>query len=93
MISFIISSLFPNTNSDHKKPAESKNKDKNTTKVDMPSSDVYQTANISNQKTVCPMSSYKQCSNNFNTFRPIINNTKFPKPDKNNRVNIYNTLS
>ena len=35
------------------------------------------------------MSSYKQCSNNFNSFKPIINSTQFPKPEKENRVNMY----
>jgi hypothetical protein len=89
----MISCLFSNTYSDNKTPVDSKNAEKETTKVDIPSTDVYQNATQSNQKTVCPMSSYKQCSNNFNDFRPIINSTQFPKPEKDNRVNMYNTVS
>ena len=93
MISFIISSLFSNTDTDNKTPADSKNAENDAAKVDIPATDTYQIATQSNQKTVCPMSSYKQCSNNFNTFKPIINNTQFPKPAKDNRVNMYNTVS
>ena len=89
MISFIISSLFSNTYSYKKTHVESKNAEKE----DIPSTDVYQNAAQSNQKTICPMSSYKQCSNNFNDFKPIINSTQFPKPEEDNRVNMYNTVS
>ena len=92
MISFIISSLFSKTDTDNKTP-DSKNIENDTAENDIPATDTYQIATQSNQKTVCPMSSYKQCSNNFNTFKPIINNTQFPKPAKDNRVNMYNTVS
>ena len=43
MISFIISSLFSNTDGD-KTPTESKNTENEATKVDIPATDTYQIA-------------------------------------------------
>ena len=42
---------------------------------------------------LCPMSSYKQCSNNYNSYNKIDMITQFNKPKKNNRVNMWNGIS
>lgn len=39
---------------------------------------------------LCPMSSYKQCSNNYNSFNKIDTITQFNKPKIYNRVNMWN---
>ena len=54
--------------------------------------DVYLNRTKSNIKTNCPISSYKQCSNNFNRDHPIENVLSFKKPLKENRVNMWNSI-
>ena len=41
---------------------------------------------------LCPISSYKQCTNNYNIYNKLENMVEFNKPYKENRVNIWNSI-
>ena len=41
---------------------------------------------------LCPISSYKQCTNNYNIYNKVENMIEFNKPYKENRVNIWNSM-
>lgn len=52
--------------------------------------DIDQIKDKQNILELCPMSSYKQCSNNYNSFNTIDTITQFNKPKIYNRVNMWN---
>ena len=41
---------------------------------------------------LCPISSYKQCSNNYNIYNKIESITQFNKPKLYNRINMWNSV-
>ena len=45
-----------------------------------------------NKLELCPISSYKQCSNNYNSYHKIDSITQFDKPKIDNRVNMWNSI-
>lgn len=42
---------------------------------------------------ICPLSSYKQCTNNFNSYNKLKNTLTYEKPGIYDRVNIWNYCS
>lgn len=42
---------------------------------------------------LCPISSYKQCSNNYNIYNKIESMVQYNKPQIHNRVNMWNSIN
>tara|TARA_B100001758_G_C18263246_1_gene532248 strand:- start:557 stop:835 length:279 start_codon:yes stop_codon:yes gene_type:complete len=90
MIFNILTSIFSNEKYIPKDIREKKIKEKKDIEP-VKKTDVYLNRTKSDIKTMCPISSFKQCSNNFNSDFPIKNTLTFEKPNDKNRVNMWNT--